>query len=98
MQVFVELPRKLLIPGSPTNLVLVEAEGVGEDLLAEGALIVHVFASNFLLVSLQVLVLDLVLVLLGLNVDLSSCISQSSRVFDVGFVGLGDHPSLSYVV
>ncbi len=46
-----------------------QAPGVGENLFAEGALVLEVHFAHGLLVLVEVFVLDLVLVLDGLEVD-----------------------------
>lgn len=75
-----------------------EAEGVGEDLLAEGALVVLVFLPHFFLVSFEVLIFDAVLVNFGFDVDLATGLTKTPSVVDVGLVGLGEDSCLACVV
>lgn len=75
-----------------------ESEGVGEDLLAEGALMVLVFLSHFLLVSLEVLIFDAILVEFGFDVDLATGLTKTSSVVDIGLVSLSEDSCLACVV
>jgi hypothetical protein len=52
-------------------LIFKHSEGIGENLLPEGALILEMFSFDLLLVFLEVFVFDLVLIFFGLDVHLA---------------------------
>lgn len=69
VEVLVETRIELLVTLVPLRHVLLQSPRVGEDLFAEGALVLEVHFAHCLLVLAEVFVLDLILVLDRLEVD-----------------------------
>lgn len=51
VQMLVQLGGKIIVSGSPSDLVFIQSKGVGEDLLAEVALMLEVLSFHLLVVG-----------------------------------------------
>lgn len=71
MQVLVESRSVLVVSRPPLLLILKQAISIGEDLLSESALPLLMFASNELMMFAEILILNLILILFGLEMHLS---------------------------
>ena len=98
VEVLVEAGRVVAVSRPPPVLILEEAIGVGENLLPEAALPLLMLAGDELVVLAEVLVLDLVLILLGLEVHLPPGAAQCVLVLLVGGSCGGDDSRLAGVV
>jgi hypothetical protein len=82
----------------PFQLVLVQPEGICENLLAEGALVLEMFVFDLFVMLLKVGVLDLFLVCHGLQVQGLAGLSHCALIGFVGLIDFGDHSGLAQVV
>lgn len=100
VKVLVESSRVLAISGLPLVLILIKAVSVGENLFSEGALPLLMLSSDELTMFAEILVLDLILILLGIEMHLSPRTAQCVLVFlircrcggnDSWFAGVVEH-------
>jgi len=98
VKVLVEDGSVFVVPFLPSQLVLLETVGVGENLFSEAALEVKMLIFHLLVVLFQVCVLYLFQVIIGLFVDSLSGLFEGSLVVVVGEVGGSDYSGLSEVV
>lgn len=100
MEMLVESRIVVAISRPPLILILVQSIGIGEDLLPEAALPLLMLASNELMMLAEILILNLILILLGLQMHLSPCapkcvlillVGGSCRRDDSGFASMVEH-------
>lgn len=82
----------------PLDLIFEESEGIGEDLLAEGALILKMLLTHRLLMLVEVVVFDLLQVFDRLQVHFLPRLSNSVLIIEDGDVDGRLDPRLAQVV
>jgi hypothetical protein len=98
VQVLVENGIVVFIFLLPSELILVQSESVSKDLLPKVALILEMFILHFLVMLVQVCVLDLVEILNSFFMDSLPSLLQSSLVCVIGDVGLRLNSGLAKVI
>lgn len=76
VQEFALFGSELIVFFSPAFLIFEQFERTREDLSAERALIVKMPLLDLFLMALEVVILDFVLIILGLDVNLPACFTH----------------------
>lgn len=100
VEVLVESRSVVVVPGPPLLLILIQTISIGENLFPESTLPLLMLTSNELMMLAEILILNLILILFGLEMHLSPRTAKCVLILliggscgrdDSGFAGVVEH-------